>query len=74
MTTGERKLLTYPKEFSPASFPDGKIHDGQEVTVLREAVDGSEYDGPKTDPELERMWLVRADDGWEGLVFEGELS
>lgn len=66
-----QKLFTYPSEFK--LYPEHQAHSGQAVEVVRELIDGEEYDGPLAGLP-ERMFLIRADDGWEGHAFETELS
>jgi hypothetical protein len=64
------KRFDYPEHF--VTLPGYSAHRGQAVEVLRELVDGEEYDGPLAG--LERMYRVRAADGWEGDAWESELS
>lgn len=64
-----KKIFAYPKEY--VTLPLYTAHAGQEVEVVRELLDGKEYDGPSCD--CERMFLIRAADGWEGHAFESEL-
>lgn len=65
------KLFTYPEAFQ--EYPEYRAHSGQVVEVIRELIDGEEYDGPLAGlPEC--MFLIRAADGWEGHAFETELS
>lgn len=60
-----RYRFDYPHEFT--TLPDYSAHRGQEVTVLR-PLTRSEFDF-----EGESMFLIRADDGWEGHAWRGEL-
>lgn len=62
-------IFDYPKEF--VTLPDYSAHRGHEVEIVRELIDGDEYDGPKTG--LERMYEIRAKDGWVGHAWESEL-
>ena len=65
-----KKTFNYPKEF--ITLPAYTAHRGQVVEVLRELRDGDEYDGPIAG--LERMFEIRASDGWIGNAFESELT
>ena len=64
-----KTIFCYPDEF--VTLPDHTAHAGQEVEVVR-ALTRKEADY-HDDPELERMFVVRAADGWEGYAFESEL-
>jgi hypothetical protein len=66
---GSIKRFNYPAEF--VTLPEYSAHRGQRVKVLRELEDGKEYDGPLAG--LERMYEVRAADGWVGHAWETEL-
>lgn len=59
--------LDYPAEFT--TLPDYTAHTGQHVVVLRELQDGVDYDF-----EGDRLYLVRAADGWQGHAFCSELE
>lgn len=62
--------LNYPEYFT--TLPEYTAHAGQTVQVLRVLGPG-EADPP--DPgNSERMFKVRADDGWEGEAFASELD
>ena len=65
----EQYKFDYPTVF--VTLPEYTEHAGQIVTVLRQLTE-SEADGPKQ--ECEQMYLIRADDGWEGHAFECELK
>ena len=58
--------FVYPDYGAPASFPGHVAHSGQKVQVIREV--------KNLDPEVERTFLIRASDGWEGEAFASELS
>ena len=62
----EKRVFIYPPQYK--TLPDYRAHSGQPVDVLRELMRGDEYDY-----EGDRMFLVRAHDGWEGHVWESEL-
>lgn len=64
---GARYKFDYPPVFK--TLPEYTAHMGQQVTVLRELIDGEEYD--REDGEY-AFW-VKADDGWEGMAYESEL-
>lgn len=61
-----RRTFHYPKEF--VLLPDYSAHRGQQVTVVR-PLTRQEYDF-----EGEAMFLIRADDGWEGHAWRTELQ
>lgn len=63
-----RALFTYPSEYK--TLEPYRAHSGQVVTIVRELIDGVEYERE----DGERMYLVRADDGWTGHVWESELE
>lgn len=62
-----KKRFIYPKEYK--TLPDYIMHSGQVVDVVRPLKEGDEYDY-----EGELMYLVRADDGWLGHVWQSELE
>ncbi len=66
--TMKQAIFYYSKEFT--TLPDYTAHAGQTVKVLR-PLTADEYDA---DPTMERMFKIRASDGWEGDAFESELS
>jgi hypothetical protein len=64
---GARRRFAYPKEF--VTMTDYGAHRGAVVTVLRPLRIDDECDldqGP--------MYLIRADDGWEGWADEEEIK
>jgi len=63
---GGRYVFCYPEEF--VTLTDYTAHAGQTVTVLRQLTDD------KCDPECQPIWLIRADDGWEGHANNDELD
>lgn len=71
-------IFNYPKDF--VSLPEYTAHAGQLVIIVRELTDGVEYDNPKSvNPDnseegSDRMFTVRAADGWEGCAWESELD
>lgn len=64
---GGTYTFDYPAAF--VTLPGYTAHAGQRVTVVRELRDGDEYDREDGD----RMYEVRAADGWIGHAWEGEL-
>ncbi|WP_234265228.1 hypothetical protein [Hydrogenophaga sp. NFH-34] len=64
-----RAKFNYPPEF--VNLPDHTAHAGQIVQILR-ACTADEADGPEQGEE--QLYLVRADDGWQGLAFASELE
>lgn len=66
---GGKYKFDYPTSF--ITMPEYSLHRGLIVTVLREMIDGKEYDGPKADQEL--AYKVQAEDGWTGMAWECEL-
>ncbi|TIW21323.1 MAG: hypothetical protein E5V63_29620 [Mesorhizobium sp.] len=66
---GKRYRFDYPTAFK--TLEDYSAHRGQQVTVIRLATK-EEADGPEVGET--QHYLVRADDGWEGLAIAGELS
>jgi len=64
---GKRYRFAYPQEYT--LLPQYSAHRGQSVTVLREHVAGAYYDY-----EGDRMFRIRADDGWEADAWESELE
>ena len=61
--------FNYPVEFE--THPDYRAHSGQVVEIMR-ALSRLEADF-HDDPQLERMFKIRAVDGWQGDAFESEL-
>lgn len=69
---GGRYIFAYPEEFS--TLPDYSAHRGVVVTVLRKCTD-KEADPIFEDGfVLDRMYQVKADDGWEGQAWDSELE
>ncbi len=64
---GEKYKFDYPKDFQ--SYPDYTDHAGQFVQVKRELQNIEAESG-----EINRIFEIRADDGWEGVAFEDELK
>lgn len=62
-----KRVFNYPKEFT--TLPDYSQHRGQTVEVIRPLVRGVEYDYI-----TEGMYLVQAQDGWQGHAFYSELN
>lgn len=74
--TAKRYVFNYPVEFT--SLDDYSAHRGQTVTVLRPcSVEEADilWDNWRDQGEeiVDRMFKVRADDGWEGDAWESEL-
>lgn len=75
---GETYIFDYPVEFT--SLDDYTEHRGQQVVVVRPCrEDEADILWDKisaTDEEeqiMDRMFVVRASDGWEGHAWESEL-
>jgi hypothetical protein len=62
----KQAIFNYPPEF--VTHPEYTARAGKEVTVVRELIDGDEYD-----KEEQTMYLVSLD-GWEGHACESELE
>ena len=62
------RKFNYPPEFK--TLPDYTAHSGQIVEVGFQL---SEEEADRS-PELERMFHIRATDGWRGHAFESELE
>lgn len=77
---GQSYRFEYPNFGAPDCHPDYTAHRDQAVTVIREMQDGVEYDNPRcvnedgTEEGGDRMFKVRAADGWEGDAWESELE
>jgi hypothetical protein len=74
---GAQYRFDYPYEFT--SLDDYSAHRGAIVQVLRPcSADEADilWDTPNGDDEeiVDRMFKVRADDGWEGDAWESELQ
>lgn len=69
MTTliGENRHFQYPGYGTPDGHPEHTAHSGQTVLVVRQLTD------EECDPECQPMYVVQADDGWEGHVNGSEL-
>jgi hypothetical protein len=67
--TGEEMLryFEYPKEFK--TLPDHQAHSGQIVEVGRVV----NAEDAAADPQLEKVYEIRASDGWRGWAFSSEL-
>lgn len=65
-----KAYFNYPVEFQ--THLDYRTHSGQVVEIVR-ALSRLEADF-HNDPQLERMFRVCAADGWQGDVFESELT
>lgn len=66
---GKRFTFNYPVEF--VTLPEYTFRAGQVVTVIRPlTIEEAEQQGP----DMEGMWLIRADDGWEGHAWDSELG
>lgn len=65
---GSNRRFDYPTHF--VTMPEYTAHSGQTVTVVRQLtqVEADQGDG------MERMFRVKAEDGWEGDAFESELA
>lgn len=65
-----KRLFTYPEAYELCQ--EYRKYSGQVCTIVRTLTE-DEADPPFED-EGEQMYLVRFDDGFEGSVFESELS
>lgn len=63
----KQAIFRYPPQM--LTLPQYTAHAGQVVTIVRELESGVEYDD-----EGDRMFRVRADDGWEGDAYQSELE
>ncbi len=61
--------FTYPNYGTPDMHPDYTAHSGQRVTIVRQLIEGKEYDA-----EGGPMFEVQAADGWRGHACADELS
>lgn len=67
----DRCKFAYPTAF--VTLPEYTAHAGQTVTVIRK-LDAALGDAVEPDsPDMEVLYRIRADDGWEGDAFESEL-
>lgn len=64
---GTYRILDYPSEF--VTLPDYTEHAGQRVKVLRQCSQREADQGEG----MERMYHIRAADGWRGLAWVSEL-
>ena len=62
------RKFNYPEEF--VTLPDYTAHRGQIVEVGFQL---SEEEAERDPEELERMFHIKASDGWRGHAFESEL-
>lgn len=60
---GRSFRFAYPEEFT--TLPEYSKHRGEVVTVIRRLT---------KDEADTRMYLIQANDGWEGHAFPGELK
>lgn len=65
---GTKKTFIYPNYGTPDGCPDYTAHSGQVVTVVRQATN------EECDPECQPMYVIRAEDGWEGHANSSELK
>lgn len=65
-----KKLFVYSNFGTPDIYPDYTAHSGQVVEVVRDVSEELYPDEEYND----KMFLVRAADGWEGYVWESELQ
>ena len=66
---GRRFIFDYPTEF--VTLPEYTARAGSVATVIR-PLTPDEAEPPSED--IEGMWLVKTDDGWEGHAFDSEVS
>lgn len=75
---GARYRFDYPNEFT--SLPEYSAHRGCAVTVLRSCTESEadilwdDFGDGKGSVVCDRMFMVRADDGWEAEAWESELE
>lgn len=75
---GKQYRWDYPEEFT--SLDEYSSHRGQVVTVLRPCTEDEadviwdDPDGTGKEIIVDRMFLVRCPDGWEGCAWESELA
>lgn len=75
---GQSYTFDYPIEFTlHKSLPEYCAHRGAQVTVLRPCTEVEAdilWDDLGNGPEIvDRMFLIEATDGWQGLAYESEL-
>lgn len=58
--------FNYPAEFT--TLPDYAAHRGQLVKLIRQ------LDDTECDPECQPMYLIQANDGWQGHASIDELE
>ena len=68
---GARYRFDYPPVFT--TMPDHTAHAGQEVTVVRMCTE-DEAEPADHKNGITQLYVVRADDGWEGQAYEEELT
>ena len=64
---GARRTFAYPRELT--SLPEYTAHAGQAVTIL-----GLHEDDGDAGDDSERLYSIKADDGWTGAGWESELE
>jgi len=70
-----KAIFRYPVGF--VTLPEYTAHADQEVEIIRQLSEADGADVPTTpeeEQEIEKMFLVRAADDWEGYAFESELE
>lgn len=78
IVAGGQYVFRYPKEF--VTLPEYTARTGQVVTVLRPCTEDEadvlwDYNPESGKDEIvDRMFMVRAADGWEGEAWESELE
>lgn len=65
---GKTYIFKYPEEFT--TLPHYSAQRGKPVLVIRELIDGTEYDMENDD----RMYLVQFENGNHGNAFASELE
>ena len=65
---GKTVQFNYPDYGTPDSHPDYTAHSGQAVVVVRQLTNA------ECDLECQPMYLIKAQDGWEGHANNSELQ
>lgn len=63
--------FNYPTEF--VTLPEYTKRAGSIVDIVR-PLSAQEAEPPCEEDGIEQMYLIRADDGWEGHAFDSELE
>lgn len=66
-TIGNYYVFRYPDYGTPDGLPEYTAHRGQCVRIVRQLTN------QECDPECQPMWLIEAEDGWQGNAHSSEL-